>query len=109
MPANGVRFTRYGTNANVSTPGIGRHKNGSMPPVKIHGYTGATPAGRPSIVTSPSRNAVFPQLNSVDAMSLGKHVYQNSSPICDWRYTSKYARSTLRGNENVPVNGSVGV
>src|SRR6202021_1730470 len=81
-PAKGVRSTREGTKFRVCTPGIGNHKNGSMPPVKIHGDTGATPAGWPSIVISVSRKPVLPQLCSSDATSLGTQVYQNSSP--DW-------------------------
>src|SRR5262249_61468119 len=46
--ANGVRSTRYGVKFSVWTLGIGRQSSGSMPPVKIHGKIGATPAGRPA-------------------------------------------------------------
>ena len=60
VAANGVRSTRYGSNASVCTPGIGRHSSGSAPPVKIHGKIGTTPAGTSSIATSPSRNEVLP-------------------------------------------------
>src|SRR5579863_8550183 len=102
-PANGVRFTRYGLKSYVSTLGMGNHKNGSMPPVKIQGNTGATPAGIPSMVTSPSRKAVPPQLPVAEPKSSGKHDHQNSSPICDCRKTSRYACSILRGSETVIV------
>src|SRR4029077_16255805 len=81
---------------------MGNQRKGSMPPVKIQGKTGATPAGWLSMEISVSRKPGLPQLKSSCETSLGTQVYQNSS--LDWlcAKTSRYAFSMLVGMVNVP-------
>ena len=80
-----------------------------MPPVKIQGKIGTTPAGCPSMLSWPSRKAVPPQACSAPVRSLGTQVYQNSSfaPWC-CRTTSKNALSMLVGSTNVAASSAEG-
>ena len=80
-----------------------------MPPVKIHGKIGTTPAACPSMLSWPSRKAVPAQLCSAPVRSLGTQEYQNSSfaPWC-CRTTSRNALSTLRGSAKVAASSADG-